>query len=128
MNFEIKGKLIEKSKVKQISDTFKVREFVIENTETVAGRDFTEMIKFQLVQDKCSLVEDIQKGESIKVNFNIRGRKWEKDGRSGYMTNLDAWRIEKTAATAATSQDAKSENNTSTEPDLEEKEVDDLPF
>ncbi len=123
MNFEIKGKLIEKSNVKQISDTFKVREFVIENTETVAGRDFTEMIKFQLVQDKCSLVEDIQKGDSIKVNFNIRGRKWEKDGRSGYMTNLDAWRIEKSDSTSTTSQDVKIE-----EIDLEEKEGDDLEF
>ncbi len=128
MNFEIKGKLIEKSNVKQISDTFKVREFVIENTETVAGRDFTEMIKFQLVQDKCSLVEDIQKGDSIKVNFNIRGRKWEKDGRSGYMTNLDAWRIEKSDSTSATSQDEKTENAPLEEPDLEEKEGDDLPF
>ena len=26
--------------------------------------------------------------------FNIKGSKWEKDGKVNYITNLDAWRIE----------------------------------
>jgi hypothetical protein len=33
--------------------------------------------------------------DDIKVHFNIRGNKWEKDGKVSYFTNLDAWRIEK---------------------------------
>ena len=32
----------------------------------------------------------------VKVSFNLRGRKWEKDGQISYFTNLEAWRIEKT--------------------------------
>jgi uncharacterized protein DUF3127 len=30
----------------------------------------------------------------LKVSFNIKGRKWEKDGKVAYFTNLEAWRIE----------------------------------
>jgi len=28
------------------------------------------------------------------VYFNIKGSKWEKNGVTNYITNLDAWRIE----------------------------------
>ncbi len=33
-------------------------------------------------------------GDEIKVYFNLRGNKYEKDGKVSYFTNLDAWRIE----------------------------------
>jgi hypothetical protein len=28
------------------------------------------------------------------VLFNIKGSKWNKDGKDNYITNLDAWRME----------------------------------
>ena len=34
------------------------------------------------------------------MNFNIRGRKWEKDGKVNYFSNLEAWRIEKVGGAA----------------------------
>lgn len=95
MAFEISGKLIEKYNTIQVSDRFKKREFVIEKTENNNGMEFTDHIKFQLTQDRCSLVENIDVNSEIKVSFNIRGNKWEKDGKVNYFTNLDAWRIEK---------------------------------
>ena len=30
----------------------------------------------------------------MKVSFNIKGNKWERDGKVNYITNLDAWRME----------------------------------
>jgi hypothetical protein len=33
-------------------------------------------------------------GDEVKVQFNIKGSRWEKDGRTNYITNLDAWRME----------------------------------
>ncbi|MDX9695343.1 MAG: DUF3127 domain-containing protein [Bacteroidales bacterium] len=95
MSFEITGKLIEKYAIVQVNDRFKKREFVIESKESNNGMDFKDFIKFQLTQDKCNLIESIQTGEEIKVSFNIRGNKWEKDGKTSYFNNLDAWRIEK---------------------------------
>lgn len=126
MSFEISGKLIEKYNSIQVNDRFKKREFVIERTESNGGMEFTDHIKFQLTQDRCDLIESIGLNEEIKVNFNIRGNKWEKDGRVNYFTNLDAWRIEK-----AQSQDAG--QNFPPPPSLddippENEESDDLPF
>ncbi|MCT4603128.1 MAG: DUF3127 domain-containing protein [Marinifilum sp.] len=100
MNFEINGKVIVKDDVQQISDRFKKREFVIE-VENERNSDWNDFIKFQLTQDRCDLLEPISLNEEIKVSFNIRGRKWEKDGKVNYFSNLEAWRIEKVQAEAA---------------------------
>jgi hypothetical protein len=96
MAFEITGKVIEVSPVQQVNDKFRKREFVIEVTEQGAGgRDFTDYIKFQCVQDRCELIDDTFLNTPVKVSFNIKGNKWERDGRVNYFTNLDAWRIER---------------------------------
>ncbi|GAB7086544.1 DUF3127 domain-containing protein [Marinifilum fragile] len=99
MNFEINGKVIVKDDTQQISDRFKKREFVIE-VENERNSEWNDFIKFQLTQDRCDLLEPISLNEEIKVSFNIRGRKWEKDGNVNYFSNLEAWRIEKVQAEA----------------------------
>lgn len=101
MSFEIEGKLVEKFDTVVVSDKFQKREFVIETEENANGSIFTETIKFQLVQAKCDVIEPMNLGEQIKVNFNIKGRKWEKDGKVSYFTNLDAWRVEKSSGGSA---------------------------
>ncbi len=98
MSFELSGKLIEKYNTIKVNDRFKKREFVIERTESNGGMEFTDHIKFQLTQDRCNLIEDAGLYEEVKVSFNIRGNKWEKDGKVSYFTNLDAWRVEKVSA------------------------------
>lgn len=97
MSFELDGKLIEKFDVNQVSDTFRKREFVIEKTENQGGMEFTDHIKFQLTQDRCNLLENLNLQDEIRVSFNIRGRRWVKDDKVSYFTNLEAWRIEKIA-------------------------------
>lgn len=97
MNFEITGKLIVKENVVEINASFKKREFVIE-VENERNSDWNDFIKFQLTQDKCSLIDDASINELIKVTFNVRGRKWEKDGKVNYFSNLEAWRVERVDA------------------------------
>lgn len=94
MSFEIEGKLIEKYDVQQVTDSFKKREFVIEKTVNNNGREFTDTIKFQLTQDKCSQIESFNVGMDIKIQFNIKGRKWTKNGTVSYFNNLEAWKID----------------------------------
>lgn len=123
MSFEIIGKLIEKFETQEVTASFKKREFVIEKKESSGGREFIEIIKFQLSQDRCDLIDPYQPNEEIKVHFNIKGRKWEKDDRVSYFTNLEAWRIERIATTQGT--------DTASQPSLDEippEMDDDLPF
>ncbi|MFP4472047.1 MAG: DUF3127 domain-containing protein [Bacteroidales bacterium] len=95
MSFDIKGKLIEKFETVQVTDRFRKREFVIEHREIVGGNEYVDTIKFQLTQDRCELLDNISKGEEISVSFNIRGRRWDKDGKVNYFNNLEAWKIER---------------------------------
>ena len=94
MSYELTGKLIAKYDTVQRTESFKVREFAVEKTDDIGGRTIVNYAKFQCVQDKTAIVDKVNVGDMIKVYFNIKGSKWEKDGKTSYFTNLDAWRIE----------------------------------
>lgn len=129
MSYELTGKLLEKFNILHRSETFKVREFVVEKSEEINGKTITNYIKFQCVQDRTNIVDRVNAGDEIKVYFNIKGTKWEKDGRTSYFSNLDAWRIEQIlqAGKEASSDDDHLEpldTFTSSTQDT----IDDLPF
>lgn len=95
MSFEISGRLAEKYETQKVSDRFQKREFVVElKSSGSSGYEFVDFIKFQSTQDKCQLLDQFNIDDSVKVSFNLRGRKWERDGQVSYFTNLEAWRIE----------------------------------
>ncbi|MBL7717718.1 MAG: DUF3127 domain-containing protein [Flavipsychrobacter sp.] len=94
MNLEITGKLLVKYDTQQISDKFKKREFVLELADEINGNTYTNYAKMQLVQAKCDIIDRFNVGDQVKVSFNIKGSRYEKDGKESYFTNLDAWRIE----------------------------------
>lgn len=94
MSYEITGKLIQVNDTQQVNDRFKKREFVLEITDEVNGNIYTNYAKLQLVQNKCEIIDKFNIDDNIKVSFNIKGNKWERDGNVNYITNLDAWRIE----------------------------------
>jgi hypothetical protein len=94
MSYELTGKLLIKFDTMQRTESFKTREFVVEKSEDINGKLITNFIKFQCVQDRTGIIDRVNVGDEIKVHFNIRGSKWEKDGRVSYFNNLDAWRIE----------------------------------
>lgn len=94
MSLEVTGKLIQKGETQQVSEKFKKREFVIEISEEINGNIYTNFGKFQLVQTKCEILDRYREGDNISVKFNIKGNKWERDGKVNYITNLDAWRID----------------------------------
>src|SRR4028119_825166 len=98
MNLEITGKLIEKYDTNVVSDKFRKREFVLELGEEINGNVYTSYAKMQLVQNKCDIIDRFNIGDNLKVNFNIRGTRYEKEGKVSYFSNLDAWRIEQAAA------------------------------
>ena len=86
MSFEVEGKLHKKFDKEQKSGTFQTREFVILDEST----QYPQHIKFQLVQHRCGIIDNIEESTNVKVYFVLRGR-----GRQGKdFTNLQAWRVE----------------------------------
>jgi Domain of unknown function (DUF3127) len=94
MSYELTGNLYQKFETQKISEKFSKREFVVEKKDSAGSFEFIDHVKFQLTNDKCNLIDKFNPGEELKVSFNIKGRKWEKDGKIAYFTNLEAWRIE----------------------------------
>lgn len=122
MALEIQGKLVDVFDTLQITDKFKKREFVIETEE----RGYLQYVKFQLNQDKCSLIDEFKIGEELKVAFNLSGKPYtRKTGEKDYITNIVAWKIDKVGANTASisASDAPVFNM-----DSMEAGSDDLPF
>lgn len=130
MSYELTGKLFIKFDTTQRTETFKTREFVVEKSEDINGKLITNYIKFQCVQDRTGIIDRVNTGDEIKVHFNIRGSKWEKDGRVSYFNNLDAWRIEQILQSGGKQASTDSEylEPLDTFTSSSDETVDDLPF
>lgn len=91
--FEVTGVIRTIMDTQQVTDSFRKREFALEIED---GR-YPQTVKFQLVQDKTSLLDDFEAGQQVQVHFNLRGREFTRktDGQTDYWTNLECWRIER---------------------------------
>lgn len=95
MAYQASGTIHKIFDAEQKSASFQAREFVIE----VPDDKYPQMVKFQLVQDKCALVDEFSEGDEVTVDFDLRGREW--NGK--YFTNLQAWRVARGGGEAADS-------------------------
>jgi len=92
MSLSISGSILEISEVQQIKETFKKREFVL---ELIENPQYPEFIKFELIQDKCALLDAYKLNDKVTVSFNLKGRKWtDREGKVVYFNSLQAWRME----------------------------------
>ena len=126
MSFEVEGKLHKKFDTVQVKDTFKKREFILELEDGA----YSQLIKFQLIQDRCAILDDYVEGNDIKVFFNLRGRAWtNRDGNTSYFTNLAAWKVENPAPVQQQQTAPPAASTTGDFPSLSDAPpVDDLPF
>lgn len=91
MALQIIGKIHVIKDVQQVSASFKKREFVV---EYATNPMYPQYVQFQLVQDKVEMLEAYNVGDTVKVEFDIRGREWESpQGEVKYFNSLDAWRM-----------------------------------
>jgi hypothetical protein len=94
----ISAKITEIYETAKVSDSFKKREFVVEYSE---NPQYPEFVKFELIQDKCGLLDGYAIGDDVEISFNLKGRKWnDPQGTVKYFNTLQAWKLEKKSATA----------------------------
>jgi hypothetical protein len=120
MSYDLTGKVKLVFDAKTFGSGFTVREFVV----TVEDGKYPQDICLQFVQDKVSLLDNIQEGQEVTVSFDIRGREY--NGR--YFNNLQAWKIQADAAAAPDEKGDKPAVSDSDVPaDFNDYE-DDIPF
>ena len=134
---DIKGKLVDIFDTTRVSDKFQKREFVVEYAENPS---YPEYIKFELIQDKCDLLDSYKVNQPIQVHFNLKGRKWtDPQGTVKYFNTLQAWKLQapdgdNSGASAGTgasySQNTSSDLGQQKEPEWlsSDQNEDDLPF
>ena len=124
---DIQGKLIKKYETTKINDSFRKREFVVEYVE---NPQYPELLKFDLIQDRCDLLEEFNIGDTLKVEFNLKGRKWTNpSGNDKYFNTLQAWRLSPVSSEIESLDPTKTNSRPSSETIGDSfSEDDDLPF
>jgi len=128
---EIKGTIKKISATVQISERFRKREFVV---EYASNPDYPQPLQFEMVQDRCELLDPFQEGQQVEISFDLRGREWTNpQGQVKYFNTLQAWKLvaEKSSANPAAPKPAKTEIGPIPQEQpgwLENETSDDLPF
>lgn len=129
---EVIGTIKVKFDTQRVSEKFQKREFVL---TTEANTPYPQHVSFQVTQDKCTILDQYNEGEEIKVQFNLRGREWNGPQGIKYFNTLEAWRIERVtgsnnAAPAASQSSAPSHSSSPATPAFSANvdDNDDLPF
>src|SRR6202012_5974779 len=96
---EIKGKVHEVSPTTQVTESLKKRELIVEYVE---NPQYPEYLKFEAIQDRCSLLDNVKVGDDVEVFFNLKGRQWtDKTGKNSYFNSLQLWKINSLAGANA---------------------------
>jgi single-strand DNA-binding protein len=124
-SLQSKGKLHVKFDSQQVTDKFRKREFVVEIMEG----SYPEYIKFQLVNDKCSLLDKYNVGDEMLISFNLKGKPFQsKTGETVYYTNLDVWKIDAASVGSSTAATTQTQQPTQMPEVPLPTDADDLPF
>jgi hypothetical protein len=89
--YETAGKIKVINEIQSFASGFTKREFVV----TTEHDKFPQDLKFEVVKDKCSLLDAFEVGQYVQVNFDIRGNEY--NGK--YFVNLSAWKIQAASGT-----------------------------
>lgn len=85
MAYELSGKIKLVQEPKSFNSGFTKREMVV----IVEDGKYPQEINIEFVQDKVSLLDNLQVGQDVTVTFDIRGREY--NGR--YFNNLNGWKV-----------------------------------
>ena len=127
--YEAAGKIKVINETQSFASGFTKREFVV----TTAHDKFPQDLKFEIVKDKCSLLDAFEVGQEVQVSFDIRGNEY--NGK--YFVNLSCWKLQAADGSQAPSgppRQAPGGQKTATpEPDMsdlrkDEDFDDDVPF
>lgn len=120
--FELEGTLKQLFETQTFASGFAKREFVVE----VPDGKYPQMLKFECVKDKISMLEGVKIGDPVKVAFDIRGSEY----KERFYVNLNAWKITKGEGVDGESRIERDPVNSSFDSqfDNEPESSDDIPF
>ncbi len=59
---------------------------------------YPQTYAIEFAQGNCNKLDRFKPGEEVKIWIDIRGRRYEKNGKEGVINSLQGWRIDSIAA------------------------------
>lgn len=117
--YEATGKIKMIGEVQSFASGFTKREFVV----TTANDKYPQDIKFDVVKEKCAMLDSFSNGDEVLVNFDIRGREY--NGK--YYVDLSCWKLQAAEGGGAPSRGGQpaASSSTSGEPSMSDLRNDD---
>lgn len=92
MGYEATGVVHRVFDTKQISDKFRKRSFVLSIAD---NPKYPQLCEMELTGDRCSNLDGINEGDTVHVEFSLRGREWKSpSGDTKYFVSLDVWKLD----------------------------------
>lgn len=92
-SFEMTGYLVEVHPTDRRSEKFSMRRIVLDSGSTYNGNRVPNFVPMQLINERCALADRLKVGDRVRVDFNVKGNRVEKDGVVSYFANMQVWRI-----------------------------------
>lgn len=81
----------------QYSATFSMVEVILDTSTIKQGtlERYENACKIQFCNSRISLLEGFETGERVRVYFDIKGREIQREGKTYFVQNLNAHKIER---------------------------------
>jgi len=104
MKYQVTGRIHSIMPVKQVSERFSRRDFVI---ETDSDSRYPQLVSFQATGKLMDELDNVNEGDTVEVSFELKGRKWDSpSGETKYFNTLDAFRMDHIGASRASAANA----------------------
>ena len=106
---------------------FTKRELVVGN-DVDSQNKYPNPVLFTFKKERCSLVDAVKKGDRVKVQFTIDGRRWDGPNGTRYFTDLTGWKIDVLNADGTATEPVPVPQPAEAPADVDAGDPDDLPF
>jgi translation initiation factor IF-3 len=110
---EVQGKVKHVGQTETVGNNgFQKRLIAVETEE-----QYPQILGVEFVQDKTSLLDAFNTGDTVKIGINLRGREWTNpQGEVKYFNSIQGWRIDKVGAATETAAAPATQNEIDADP------------
>ncbi len=113
--------------VQTFQSGFTKRDVVVGN-DVDSQNKYPNPVLFTFKKDRCTLVDAVKKGDRVKIQFTIDGRRWDGPNGTRYFTDLTGWKIEVLNADGTATEPVPVPQPAEAPADVDAGDPDDLPF
>lgn len=83
---EIKGTIIKVGELETYKNDFTKKSVVLKTEEK-----YPQELQIDFIKDNIRKIDTIQVGNKVTIGYNLRGRKYTKDGVDKWFTSIEGW-------------------------------------